>query len=297
MLTTILMTALNLVAAPISGDATLRSQAGPSEIVLTTTSRLAGAVHSLTWHGREFIDSTDHGRQLQSACAFDCGKSPFWAECYNPTEAGSRRDHVGPTSTSRLLSLKATPTTITTRSQMAFWLNPGELSSKRPALNAKALSDHVVAKTITLNFRSLPHAIGYDVTFTVPAGESHTLAQLEAATGYMPPGFSSFATFDPQTHQLAPLTDGPGEQVKPVVLSTPNGSHAMGIIAVAPFPKNATAPTYGRWKFVEEKVVKWNCVSRVQAAAGVPPGDYRFQMAIAVGSRENVRLTLAQLLK
>jgi hypothetical protein len=27
------------------------------------------------WRGREFIDSTDHGRQLQSACRFDLGRS------------------------------------------------------------------------------------------------------------------------------------------------------------------------------------------------------------------------------
>ena len=106
----------------------IRTKAGTSEIVVTTTSRLAGAVHSLTWNGVEFIDSTDHGRQLQSACAFDCGKKPFWAEAYNPTEAGSRKDHVGNTSSSRLIALSKTATTLTTKTQMAFWLNPGEVS-------------------------------------------------------------------------------------------------------------------------------------------------------------------------
>lgn len=58
-------------------------------LTITTTSRLAGAVHSILWNGQEFIDSTDHGRQRQSACSFDSmSDDPFWAERYNPTEAG-----------------------------------------------------------------------------------------------------------------------------------------------------------------------------------------------------------------
>ncbi|SVC63015.1 uncharacterized protein METZ01_LOCUS315869, partial [marine metagenome] len=65
----VLLTAASLEAA-VSGDAQIRAKSGSSEIVITTTSRLAGAIHSLTWNGREFIDSADHGRQLQSAANF-----------------------------------------------------------------------------------------------------------------------------------------------------------------------------------------------------------------------------------
>ena len=53
--------------ATAKADAVVCSKADPSEIVITTTKRLAGAIHSVTWNGKEFIDSTDHGRQLQSA--------------------------------------------------------------------------------------------------------------------------------------------------------------------------------------------------------------------------------------
>src|SRR5438067_1344517 len=42
---------------PISGNSVIRAKAGDSDIVITTTSRLAGAIHSLTWNGKEFIDS------------------------------------------------------------------------------------------------------------------------------------------------------------------------------------------------------------------------------------------------
>lgn len=88
----------HLATAPVSaGNATLRAKAGDSEIVITTTDRLAGAIHSLTWNGDELIDSADHGRELQSAASFDCGlpANEFWAERFNPTEAGSRDDGGG----------------------------------------------------------------------------------------------------------------------------------------------------------------------------------------------------------
>src|SRR5689334_20638859 len=89
-----------------SGEAVIRGKFGSSEIVITTTDRLAGAIHSLTWNGKEFIDSHDHGRQLQSACSFDCASGKdFWAECFNPTEAGARADGTGTKSSSKLLRL------------------------------------------------------------------------------------------------------------------------------------------------------------------------------------------------
>ncbi|HEY4259325.1 MAG TPA: hypothetical protein VGM98_04160, partial [Schlesneria sp.] len=89
-----------------SGDAQIRSPYGGSEIAITTTTRLAGAIHSLTWKGQEFINSVDHGRQLQSASNFDAG-STFTPETFNPTEAGSVDDGAGPKSSSRLLHLIA----------------------------------------------------------------------------------------------------------------------------------------------------------------------------------------------
>ena len=125
---------------PPSGNLVIRGKVGTSEIVITTTERLAGAIHSLKWAGKEFIDSHDHGRQLQSAASLDraSGKE-FWAECFNPTEAGSRADGAGNKSSSKLLRLQADGSELKTTIQMAFWLAPGEKSSGRPALNDKIL--------------------------------------------------------------------------------------------------------------------------------------------------------------
>lgn len=282
-------------------NASIRAKAGPSEIVITTTNRLAGAIHSLRWNNMEYIDSADHGRQLQSASSFDLAKpGPFWAECYNPTEAGSRRDGAGDKSTSELEQINAAGNILTTRSIMAFWLTPGELSEGRPALNSSAVSRHRLEKQVTIGLPGLPHAIDYQVTFHVPPGERHTMGQFEALTGYMPAGFSRFLTWNPVTGRTAPLDDGPGEQPLPVIFTVPDETHSMGIYAseLPVVPRDASPasrPTYGRFRFPKERVVKWNCVFRVREPNGIPAGAYALRMFVTVGTLADVRATLALL--
>lgn len=285
-------------AAPPSGNAVIRAKVGSSEIVITTTDRLAGAIHSLRWNGMEFIDSHDHGRQLQSAASFDCGRrGEFWAECYNPTEAGSRADGTGRRTTSKLLRLHADGPELRTTTQMAFWLRPGEKSSGRPALNHTILSNHLVSKRVHIGYKKWDNVLDYEVTFTVPKGERHTFAQFEALTGYMPPNFAKFWTFRPDSGRLAPLDDGPGEQKWPVVLATEDGRHAMGVFSPDQPSPGFEQVGYGRFRFPAEKVVKWNCVFRVRNPAGVEPGDYRYRMFVPVGTQEDVRRALEELVR
>jgi hypothetical protein len=276
---------------PVTGDAVIRGRAGASEIVITTTSRVAGAIHSLTWNGREFIDSFDHGRQLQSASNFDAG-SAYSDETFNPTEAGSRRDGRGPTSTSRLLNGTVTASELKTTTRMAFWLAPGETSSGHPAKNSTLLSDHLLTKRVRIGYKRWPHAIHYDVTFRVPMGERHTFAQFESLTGYMPESFSRFRKFNPRSGELEPLSDGPGEQAFPVVAATESGRHAMGIFSPDQPSRGFENAGYGRWRFAAERVVKWNCVFRVRDRSGVAPGDYSYRHFVIVGDLETVRDTL-----
>lgn len=293
----LLLAAALLAAGPLHaapGDGVIRAPTGTSEIAIATSARFAGAIHSLTWGDVEFIDCADHGRELQSACSFDLGRTGrFWAEAYNPTEAGSRRDGAGPASTSRLLAYSTEGGALRTSTQMAYWLNPGEDSSGHPALNTNALSAHVLHKHVSIGGAGGSNVLDYAVEFVVPAGEHHTFAQFEALTGYMPEVFSRFWTFDPATGALAPLSDGPGEQAKPVILATADGAHAMGIFA-RPAP-GARGPSYGRWRFGPERVTKWNAVFRVNDPAGVAPGSYRFQLHVPVGSLDDVRAALQRL--
>lgn len=279
-----------------SGEAVIRAAAGDSEIVIRTTSRLAGAIHSLTWRGKEFIDSVDHGRQLQSAASFDCAAAgPFWAECYNPTEAGSRHDGAGPTSTSQLLAIEATERVLTTKTQMAFWLRPGDKSEGRPAKNSKLLSDHIVRKKVQIGYGKQDQLLHYTVVFTLPPGERHTLAQYEALTGYMPAEFDRPWGYDPRTEKLVELTKVNGEQPLPVILSTADGKFAMGVYSPEK-PRAGYAPIgYGRFHFPREKVNKWNCVFRIRDKAQVPAGEYAFQMFVPIGTLEEVRETMGKL--
>ncbi len=301
-LTAILTVAVPAIAAdsphPPNGHATIHGNAGSSEIVITTTDRVAGAIHSLTWSGKEFVDSRDHGRQFQSAASFDCGRpGEFWAERFNPTEAGSRADGAGQKSTSKLLSIRADGPELNTRSQMAFWLGPGEKSEGRPALNNERLSNHIVSKRVHIGHGDLLNVIEYNVTFTVPRGEHHTFAQFEALTGYMPAEFSRFRVFQPNSGTLAALDDGPGEQELPIVFATENGFYSLGVYSPDEPSPGFAKQGYGRFRFAAEKVVKWNIVFRKRDEGGIAAGDYRFHIFLAVGTLDDVRQSLAALLK
>ncbi len=278
-----------------SGDSVIRAQTSDSEIVITTTARLAGAIHSLTWNGREFIDSADHGRQIQSASNFDAG-SPFTPETFNPTEAGSVLDGAGLKSSSRLLHLIAKGRELQTTNQMAFWLAPDGKSQGHPAKNTTVLSDHLLTKRVRIGYRNLPQVIQYDVTFGVPVGEQHSYAQFEAVTGYMPVEFETFWKFNPQSSELEPLSDGPGEQPLPVVLATSDGAHAMGVFSPDQPSRGFENAGYGRFRFPGAKVVKWNCVFRMRDAMyGITPGDYSFRIFIVVGDFATVKASLIEL--
>ena len=274
-----------------NGVSQIRARAGKSEIILTTTTRLAGAIHSLTWDGVEFINSTDHGRELQSACSFDNSPTAN-PETFNPTEAGSRKDGAGLASTSRLLKIVAAGNHLRTRTQMAFWLAPGERSEGQLARNTNVLSNYVLTKDVRIGFGRWPQALDYRVTFTVPKNARHVSAQFEALTGYLPPEFEKFWQFNSRTGKLEPLGEGPGEIKNPVVLATADGLHAMGIYASPPDQSATTGPSYGRWKFKVEQVVKWNCVFRVHDSTMIRTGDYSYRLLVPIGTLEDVESML-----
>ncbi len=278
-----------------SGNSSIRAPLGSSEIVITTTERLAGAIHSLTWNGQEFIDSTDHGRQLQSASNFDFN-GPMIPETFNPTEAGSVADGAGPSSTSRLLHLIASRNRLQTTTQMAFWLPPDGQSAGHPARNRTALSNHTLTKRVQIGLPELPQVIQYDVTFGLPIDETHRFAQFEVLTGYMPFEFEVFRTFNLKTESLEPLSNGPGEQRHPVVFSTSDDRYAMAcVMPDEEFGVGWSGPGYGRFRFDRAKVVKWNCVYRYRQRTGVEPGDYSFRCFVLVGDLERVVDGLMQL--
>ena len=280
-------------ATAVSGDAEISGTIGGKPLVIRTTSRLAGAIDSVKWDGVEFIDSHDHGRQLQSALNADVD-GVFHVECYNPTEAGSVVDALGPKSTSRLEFLSTKDGILSTRTRMAFWLAPGMKSGGKLAQNTTLLSGHILNKKVRIGRPGMDHVLDYRVTFTVPADRPHTYLQVEALTGYMPWSFSEELRFDAKTSTLVPLPRQDGEQRDPVVLSTPSGSHAMGVFTPERPRAGQPAVGYGRFKFDQDKVMKWNCVFRLRQDKPIPP-HHSFQLYVVIGTREDCRRTLAAL--
>lgn len=276
-------------AQRVNGDSVIRAPYGKSEIVIRTSDRMCGAIRSLTWNGKEFIDEADHGRELQSASNFDVG-GDIKGETFNPTEAGSRDDGAKQTTTSRLLFLRADGADLVTTNQMAFWLLPGEKSGPNLAKNTSALSNHLLAKHVHIGIPNFPNVIDYAVTFTTPQNEKHVHGVFEALTGYMPIAFDQFWTFDLKTRAIHQVDDGPRENPLPLIFSTKDGGHAMGIYS-PPDPK-IPKRTYGRFKFAPQRVTKWNCVFRIKNPGGISPGDYACHMYVIVGTLDDVRSTM-----
>ena len=286
---------ITFAVADISGDAVLKKQIGKDEASITTTSRVAGAIHSFKFRGKEYIDSFDHGRQLQSASNLNMGKK-FIPEVFNPTEAGSEFDGKGPKSSSKLLFLEVKDEELVTKNQMAFWIRPGMKSQGNLAYNAAELSNHLLQKQVRFGFMGLEQVLDYRVTFGVPEKEGHTYAQFETLTGYMPWEFQQFLRWNPEQKKLVPLDKQSGEQPFPVVLATEDGKHAMGVVSLRK-SKNMTGPGYGRFYFPNDKVVKWNCVYRLQDKDGLQAGDYSFRMLVPFGTVVEVENTIKSILE
>lgn len=277
-----------LCAAAPSGDAELRATVLGRPTVLRTTTRTAGAIDSLRWGGEEFIDTHDHGRQLQSALNADF-EGQFFVETYNPTEAGSLADALGPRSSSVLEGVQVKEGVLSTRTRMAFWLPPGGSSHGRPAFNREVVSGHVLRKSVKFGCDGVENALDYAVAFTVPADHEHRYLQFEVLTGYMPSRFSLALSFDASRGALVPRPPGTrGELPEPVALSTPDGRLAMGVLLLSGLAPDARSKEgYGSFFFGREEVAKWNVVVRRRSERPIPAGEHAFRCAVVFGSRED----------
>jgi hypothetical protein len=243
---------------------------------LTAFDYVAWGICSFIWNGKEFLDCYDHGRGLSTAVVYD-----QMGEAENPTEQGADAD--GPTpnpSSSQVLSMSADGTSITSQVHAAYW-HP---------YNGLIVSNTVIGKTSTIGLGPNGRTVQVDVSFTLPADETHSQAQFEVLTGYMPPKYSHFRTYDPVTRTLAEVTDGPGEQALPLVFCTTDDKYCMGVISSTPL----TAGGYGRWRFgtsgalvcrTKQGVtgcVKWNAVTRVDYPAPGTTFNYRIRVTAGI---------------
>ena len=278
-ITFLILSVTSTIVKSEPGNMVISKMAGPWPITIKTCSYDAGAICSLTWRNKEFIDNFDHGRQLQSASSFD-----GLGEWFNPTEAGGSPDGQTPKPSSSVLQGSwNTPNVLATQTKMAFW----------DPVNSQVTSNHILNKQVTIGAYGLPHVIEYLTQFTIPATEHHFVGVFEVVTGYMPSEFSDFWRFDIKNNTLSPLTDGPGEQNLPIIFSTPDKGWAMGIYSPNTPQPGLPSLGYGRFRFKNQHVVKWNNVFRIHD----PHGVYHFRSYVIVGSLKNVRDSMIQLQK
>ena len=219
--------------AQVNGNATI-SSAVPvfgQPLTVSTSSQFGGAVSSIKWGNKEFINNWDHGRQLQL-------DSQFFNRyiCYNPYEAGSFDDGKSPTSTSRVLSLNASGNRLEATTQMAWYYtyhesyNPADYCGDPaqwlacPAYNGP-LSNYRVHKTITIGFAGIPNVIEDLVDQFVPEPVRMGSNVLVAVVNY---DFSSMRSWDVVSKDYRNVRALAGIDDRIKVVSTPDGSYAMG---------------------------------------------------------------------
>jgi hypothetical protein len=275
-------------ARAATGDGRIEQPALGSKIQLETSARFAGAVTSIIFRGNQFVDTRDHGRELQSASSFDS-----LGECFNPTEAGSVADGDKQTTTSKLLAEKSGPNWVATQTDMAFWLPPGydykHQCGMSPtvtrAVNNTLTSGHILDKRIELGEGGEANVISDHVTFTVP--EAHRTGTFEAATLYTPIDFSKRYVLNLGTGEVEPTTVV-GEQGSPVILATADGKYAVGLFS--PFLPQA-GRGYGTFSFPNTN--KINCVFREKSIAVGQKFSYLCEFV--VGTLAEVKETIVKL--
>ena len=259
------------------------------ELVLQVSARFGGAVDSITWRGKEFINVFDHGRQISYAWQMD-----GYGECLNPTEPGSASDLFKPSSTSDLLEVcRPESNLLTTTVQPAYWLAPGEsgfCEGTVEAVNDTLISDHIMHKTIEIGYGGIENVILFTAEITTQ--EPYRRLHLEAPTGYLTYEFTNYWRYDPSTGELLkpesdPLVE-PWSFVHvsktPPILATEDGAYAMGaytaedVIVYEILRYDVPNPA--------DRTNKWNIIiHQVPAPAGV----YTYQSFIVVGTLEQVK--------
>lgn len=303
-------TTAGLSSAAAGADHTLVANG----ISIVFAKRLAGAVWTLQWKGHDFVGVTEgNGGSLQSALAYDVrqGESP---EVENPTEAGNVRDQGGRTS-SRWVQAAKSGSEIYTKTQMAYFIPPGEVVASSPAKSRArgrgVLSDTTMSKRVSIGYKSFKNVIRYVLQFDCPS--PHWFTQIEVLTGYMPRAFTRMYTVEngKARAQAGPIySRSPPAPAYPVIVAK-SADVAMGIYADAA-PRTGTYKQ-SPWYTVDSQThgghqpgslqpvrfTKWNVVWHAgdvkSPGKGQIPRSFVFGVFLVVGTVDECAATIAAL--
>ena len=227
-----LLWGVGAVQAQVNGNATISGSAFGQPLTVSTSTQYGGAVSSIRWGDKEYINNWDHGRQL--------GPSSYFFnrfECYNPYETGTKEDGNGPTSSSRLLAMQASGNRLESRTQMSWYLSSRET---RPGYGdlcgdpkfwlpvppyTGPLSEYRVHKIVTIGFAGMPNVIEFLSELYIPERVLKGSNQIVAVTPY---DFRAIWSYDVVSKDYRTIRGRGGEDDNIKVAATPDGSYALG---------------------------------------------------------------------
>jgi alpha-tubulin suppressor-like RCC1 family protein len=309
----LLLCAATATRAQVNGDATIRASVLGQPLSISTSSQFAGAISSIRWANKEFINDWDHGRQLQLNSQFF---NRF--ECYNPYEAGSIYDGKLATTSSRLLALTASGNTIDSTTQMAWYLRTRESLTPSDFCGDPAywlpcppytgpLSNYRVHKTVTIGFAGIPNVIEYLTQLYIP---EQIEKGINNVTAVMPYDFSSVWSYDVISKDYRNIRSLSGEDDRIKVVSTADGMYAMAFYAPELLQPYGDPGTANFWRVVPPDPSFWDpnnpsvpdpnfacvhvgSVNRYDSFNG--PGYTNDRAYLVIGSLDQVRDGLASL--
>lgn len=233
------------------------------EVKVYANARYGAAIYSVTWGGYQFIDSTDHGRELQSAWQLN-----GHGEAENPTEAGSEADAAGPSSSTIINSVSVAGKVLTSSVKPAYWLT----------FNGQKTSPHTLAKTVTLKRNVIRH----DYIMTLVG--NHQNMAVEGITAYTPQQFTRAFTIENGVRRELPKISGMVHlSNNNVILATQDASKAIGCKHTNP-AHQAPYGWIGPWPKID---CAWFFVANAVA------GSYTWTVFTVVGTLDQVTALLS----
>lgn len=239
----------------------------PGKIFLSASLRTAGAIDSLMVNNFEYINSWDHGRQMQLAFVDNT-----YGQGYNPTEAGTCLDGVGYSTKSHYINSFTSAATMSFTSTPAFWETPGDTGPCVWVYNTPAHNTSVYATGYTFNktveigtqvgTTYYPNIIKFTTNFSVSDPNLQgPYATLGVPAGYFGAEFSRAYVVNPKSttvtqaitqgeNTVATLTISPGSYSEisgNSCFSSPQGCNSSGLpilLSQGPWASSTNAVAY-----------------------------------------------------
>lgn len=239
-------------------------------VSISASRDFGGAIYSLRWNNFEFINSDDHGRELQTAWQLD-----YLGEDENPTEAGSALDKVA--SSTIIKTAAVDERTLTTSAWLAYWY----------PYKGQVTSYHTLSKTVTLGYKQFSNIIHHEISISL--ADDHVYMGVEGLTGYLPKLFTRWFIFDPVTKirtEVFGITTMTISSL-PVIASNQDGSYAISLYHLANFYNMSYV--YGVISSWPKLDCAWFGINNPKAVT------YSWEAFTIFGTLEDVTSTLSQL--